>query len=218
VVAFGARKNPAANRTRGRAGPASHLLEETTVNTTTARLLGLGLLMLTAGCGSGISVNHDYDVNAHFEDYDTYAWIERSMDPATGNAQAAQTQNDLLDARIKSAVSNELDRRGLVENTKTPDVLLTYHLGVQDKIAVQDWGYRYSDYYWGYGGRQIDVYNYQEGTLIIDIIDASRQELVWRGAGQKNLRDTRPTPEQITQEINHAVGKIMEAYPPPRRK
>lgn len=183
-----------------------------------ARLLGAGFLLLAAGCGSGISVNHDYDVNADFESYETFTWIEQKINPAPGNVQTAQVQNDLLNNRIRSAVSEQLRLRGMREDANDPDILLAYHVGVQDKIAVQDWGYHYSDYYWGYGGRQIDVYNYQQGTLIIDIIDADKKELVWRGAGQKTLREGPVSPEQTTKTINEAVARIMEAYPPARSK
>ena len=49
--------------------------------------------------------------------------------------------------------------------------------------------------------------------LIIDIIDASTQQLAWRGTGTGVLDDN-PTAEQITSNINKAVSAIMSQYPP----
>jgi hypothetical protein len=171
--------------------------------------------LAVSGCGSSISVNHDWDVNAPFEEYRTYDWIPLPEAPP-GNASTAVQRNDLLDKRIRAAVDDALTGKGLVPSTTSPDLLVVYHVGVQDKVQVTDWGYRYSDYYWGWGGREVDVYNYQEGTLIIDLIDAKTKNMVWRGAGTKPLDDGAPSPEKQDKNIRNAVGAIMEKYPPKR--
>jgi len=172
------------------------------------------MIVFVGGCGSSISTNYDYDVNAKFEDFRTYDWVA-APETTPGNANQAIQQNDLLDKRIRGAVDAQLAEKGLTRDTNSPDLLVVYHVGLQDKVQVTDWGYRYSDYYWGYGGREIDVYNYTEGTLIIDLVDASTQQLVWRGAGQKAV-DANRNPDKATQEINNVVGKIMSKYPPSR--
>jgi hypothetical protein len=97
-----------------------------------------------------------------------------------------------------------------------PDMLIVYHVGVQDKVQVTDWGYRYSDYYWGHGGRDIDVYNYQEGTLIVDLVDAQTKQLIWRGAGSTAIDNSGGSPEKTDKKVNNVVGKIFSKYPPKR--
>ena len=178
-------------------------------------LLLLAALLMVSGCGSSISVNHDYDVNAPFADYRTYDWIPLP-EAKPGNASTAVQRNDLLDKRIKNALGDALLDKGLAPNTNSPDILVVFHVGVQDKVQVTDWGYRYSDYYWGWGGREIDVYNYKEGTLIIDFIDAKTKNLIWRGAGKKALDDGKQSPEKSDKIIRSVVGKIMSKYPPKR--
>lgn len=174
----------------------------------------VGLLMVVAGCGTSIQTNYDYDVNASFVDYHTYNWIQPQSGEA-GGAQQARQSNDLLDKRIKNHVNAQLQEKGMTLDTNTPDMLIIYHTGVQDKVQVTDWGYRYSDYYWGWGGREIDVYNYEEGTLILDFIDASTQNLVWRGAGKVAL-DRNTNPDKADELVRKVVGKIMSKYPPNR--
>ena len=52
-----------------------------------------------------------------------------------------------------------------------------------------------------------------EGTLIIDMIDASTKQLVWRGSATGVL-DENPSPEKVTQNVNNAVAAILAQYPP----
>ncbi len=184
------------------------------MNTLKSMLL-VGLALMTAagltGCSS-LTVNYDYDNNVDWTNFKTYAWVGAK---STGSATASGGVMDsgLLDQRIRSSVEFEMTSRAMTEST-TPDVLVIYHVGSEDKIQVTDWGYRYSDYYWGYGGRQIDVYQFTEGTLVIDIIDAGTKNLVWRGTGSGVVDQTQRTPEEIQEDIDKVVNKIMASFPP----
>ena len=94
---------------------------------------------LSIGCSSW-NVSQDYDKEADFATYKTFAWIEQ---PTTGmgSARAAQQMNTLLDKRIKGAVETQLNAKGLVKATENPDLLLIYHTGVDDKVDVSSYGY-----------------------------------------------------------------------------
>ena len=151
-----------------------------------ARLLRLfmviSFLVPGAGCSS-LTVHYDWDRDTDFAQYRTFAWLEQEG----GDAKTAIERSPLLENRIKNAINRDLIAKGLQEDTNNPDLLLVYHTGFKDKVNVSDYGYRYSADYWGYGGRNIDVYEYQEGTLIIDMIDAnikSRLSPAWRCSGR----------------------------------
>ena len=180
-----------------------------------AKILGLILLAALAGCSS-IEVNYDYDTTVDFSKYKTYAWMggqgNMPEDPSS-----PMMSSGLLDQRIRSSVEWEMAERSMKESDD-PDLLVIYHLGTQDKLQVTDWGYRYSDYYWGYGGRQVDVYQYTQGTLIIDVVEADTKNLVWRGMGQGVVDNTQRTPEQIQERIDGVVNKIMASFPPETAK
>lgn len=178
--------------------------------------IGVALCLISGlmGCSSSISINHDFDRDADFASYKTFDWIEAPT-AVMGSARAAQQRNSLLDKRVKTAVERELSAKGFQKESDNPDLLLVYHTGVQDKVEVTDWGYRYSYDYWGYGGRDISVYNYQQGTLIVDLIEAKTMELVWRGSATKAL-ETNPTPEQVEKTLNEAIARMFQRYPPSR--
>ncbi len=172
----------------------------------------IGLALVAAGC-STISVSHDFDSEADFATYKTFAWLQGPV-TAVGNADAAKQQNTLLDKRIRSAVEAEIQAKGMTADTENPDLLLVYHTGVDSKINVTDWGYTYPTRYGGwYGDRDVDVYQYEEGTLIVDLIDAKTQQLVWRGNATKTLEDN-PSPERMDQNIREVVGRMFAKYPP----
>lgn len=180
--------------------------------TTVLSTLALVMLVTMAGC-STMTVTYDYDDHFPWRSFKTYAWL-RSTQPAPTNQASAQMSGDLLDKRIRQAVGFEFSERGITEDTASPELLVKYHLGAEDKLQVTDWGYRYSDYYWGYGGRQIDVYEYTQGTLVIDIIDAETKTLIWRGNATGTVEGGQRSPEEMQIRVNSVVQETMESFPP----
>ncbi len=177
--------------------------------------VGMALSLFLAGCSS-ITVNYDYDTTTNFGQYRTYKWAPEPGNPTqVQDANQASQRSGLLSNRIKSAVDIELKAKGLTLSEGDADLMVIFHLGTQDKIQVTDWGYGYSSHYWGYGGRQVDVYQYQEGQMIIDLVEEQSHNLVWRGSG-KGVVDSSPrSPEEMQARINDVVAQIMANYPPP---
>lgn len=171
-------------------------------------LIGIAVL---AGCSS-ISVSNDFDPGADFAKFKTYGWITKPTN-TSGNAQQAQMQSGLLGKRIQNAVDGQMVQHGFTKNEDNPDVLVVYHTGVQDKVQVTDWGYGYGPYGGWYGGGGVDVYQYQEGTLIVDMVDAATHQLVWRGTAQGVLGGKK-SPEQQQQILDNVVGRMFQKYPP----
>jgi len=66
------------------------------------------------------------------------------------------------------------------------------------------------------GGRQIDVYPFTEGSLIIDLVDAQTKALVWRGTGTGVVEKVQRTPEEMQERADKIIKKIMESFPPNR--
>lgn len=170
---------------------------------TTLLLLALALL---AACSS-ISTNFDYDQEADFGAFSSYDWI---APPEGSNA------SPLVYNRVVKAVDEEFAARGYTRDTEQPDFLIAAHLGSQSKLSVVDWGYTYHSSYHDYGGvgrRDLDVREYEEGTLVLDIVRGEGKDLVWRGTARKTI-DQSATPNQITKTVNEAVMKLLKGFPP----
>ncbi len=161
--------------------------------------VAFGLSALAPGC-STISTHQDYDTAFDFSGLKSYAWVD-----ATGDIGL----DDLNARRVRSAVNRVLGAKGYVEATEDLDFLVTLHGGTRSRVSVSQ--PHYGGRGWGHG--RVDVHQYEEGMVSVDVLDAKAKQLVWRGTATKVL-STNPTPEKIEQTINLAVDKIFEKFPP----
>ena len=183
---------------------------------TAIRILALAIWAFVLGCSS-VSIKHDYDKDANFAAYKTYAWLAVPTD-AAGSVKAALERNSLLDKRIKEAVNNQMAAKGYTPDANNPDFVLLYHTGAEDKINVTDWGYGYGAYGYGgwYGGGGVDVHQYKEGTLILDVIDSKVKQLVWRGYATAALDPGAPI-EKRERRLNDVITQMLVKFPPPTK-
>ncbi len=169
-----------------------------------------GVALVASACASGISVNSDFDPQANFSSYRTFAWM-----PLPRNTDY-RLNNDLVDGRIRSAIENQLQANGYqLGPAEGADFKVGYHAALEGKMDV-----RTINTYYGYGWEQWStissqtyVDEYTEGTLVVDIVDAKSNELVWRGSGQGEVRE-RADPDERTRRINDAIAKILAEFPP----
>jgi hypothetical protein len=178
-------------------------------------VLIVAFAIFAMGCASSVTVKYDFDKEANFASLKTFDWLPVPT-MAVGSVKSAIERNSLLDKRVKTSVNEQLAAKGFTQTSDNPDVLVTYHVGVEDKVNVTDWGYNYAGYgryYGGWGGSSVDVYQYTQGTLLIDIIEAKSKQLIWRGAGQGTVEQGAPA-EKREQRLNNAIAKIMAKYPP----
>ncbi|MFQ5584602.1 MAG: DUF4136 domain-containing protein [Calditrichia bacterium] len=173
-------------------------------------VMAAAFIVLALGCSSGIKVQHDWDKQEDFSRFKTYDIMEMPQN---------KRGNQLVFKRIVDAVERELAAKGLTRNVPDPDLLVAIHTSVKNRVNVTDWGYHYAPYgyYWGgsgyWGGSRIDVYEYEEGTLIIDFVKAGDEEMIWRGVAQGTMPEN-PSPEKVDRIINEVVNRILKNYPP----
>lgn len=180
-----------------------------------------GLIVFTLfgflwGCQS-IQVSQDYDLSKDFSALKTYEWQAQTQ-PETGDIRV---DNPLLDARIRSAINDSLAKRGYQRITQGKlDFYVAYRYQIRSKIESDDVGVGVG-FGWGggsrFGGIGVDtgrhISAYDEGLLVIDLNDASKADLLWRGTGTARV-DQHSTPEEITKGIYEAVEKILSQFPP----
>lgn len=158
---------------------------------------------LFTSCAS-VDVAVDYDRQANFDQYNTYAFFKPGIDQAE--------ISDLDKKRILRAIDEELSLKGMVKSEK-PDVLISIMTETKERVNIYQnnfgfaWGWG-----WGWGpGMGVNSSTTIEGTLFIDIIDANRKELVWQGLGTDALTQKMDKKEEKIKEI---VKEILAKYPP----
>jgi hypothetical protein len=172
--------------------------------------LGLlaGIALLITSCSNEIRIKTDYDREVNLRLYKTYGWLPVKEIESKNNPLV---YNELTDKRIKKAVDMQFQAKGIQFTTDNPDLRVHYHIIVDNRSAVRPttYGYYYSPYWMR---NQYDVYQYREGTLIIDLMDAKNNNLIWRGWGTEVL-DTNDI-DLSEAAINEAVFKILKEFPP----
>ena len=167
----------------------------------------VGLALVAAGC-SGISTTSDWDETYDFSALSTYAWTDQGLEGGV---------SEIMLRRMKAAVEGDLATKGFSKADEyTADFLLAYHTGTQDQQQYDTYGYGAGGWwggYWGGGMTTTTVRTYTEGTLILDVIDRERNELVWRGSATDTI-DEMNSPEQRVQLVQDAVTKLMKDFPP----
>jgi hypothetical protein len=174
-------------------------------------LIFVGLLLAITQCGQPLRVYSDHDRSVHVEDYSTFNWLSADQIEDKNNPLL---YNELNDKRIKKVVNDELASRGYILSDK-PELLLHYHIVVEDKTSLRTdpYGYYYSPYWMR---TNVNVFQYKEGTLILDLMDASTNNLIWRGWVVPFLEDS--IGEKQEDEIRKAVMMIFSKFPYRERK
>jgi len=196
-----------------------------------ARLAPLMLAVVFLAACSSVPVATDYDPNFPFNSVRSYAWLESGTGNAQGEASKARADvNDLMRDRIRNALDAQMQAQGIkrVPDSKSADVLLTFHMGIEERVEEYDFhdhfGYypcfsRHCGPGFGYypGGIHHDHWTteYQQGRLIVDMISPTTQKLVWRGVSERRI-PWLETPEERRLFIVDTVGSVMSRFPPGR--
>lgn len=180
--------------------------------------LGLCSFFILASC-STLEVKMDYDNNVSFTGLHSYSWLPgrplKSGDPKLDS-------NDLMHRRIRASIDGWLKNHGYAKQPREQaDFLVSYYIVIEQKTRItvlndyygypRGWG-RYDYYDYPYRN-QTYAYEYEEGTMIIDIVNNKTKKLMWRGTAVDEVKDLK-TPEEKQARITEVVDSIMAGFPP----
>jgi hypothetical protein len=164
------------------------------------------LALVLAGCGGGVSVTSDWDPGFNFSSLQTFA----VLDAAQGGGGLDQINQN----RIKTSIINTLAAKGMRQEITTDE------RSSFNTVSTGWGGYGYGRGGW-YGGSSMGMTTsrttetrYEVGSLAIAIFDSEKQEMVFTATGSKTLASGNPSPEQVQKNIDEAVTKILEDWPP----
>jgi hypothetical protein len=167
------------------------------------------LAATVVGACSRFTVETKYDRTVNFTPLHTYAW--RPGPPlSTGDPRV---DDFVLDQRVRGAIERVLAKKGFrqaAEGAK-PDFFVGYYVALRQNTRAQSSERLYGSSGWGWS--HPDTYEYDEGTLQIDIVDSTNSKLLWRGAGVAVV-DPSASPETRAKRINAAVAQILSKFPP----
>lgn len=186
---------------------------------------------MTLSVASQAQVSVDVDQNVNLKQFKSYAWL--SPDIKVGPNPLYNS--GLISNHVKHDVDVELAKKGLAYDEQQPDLLVSFHTytearkeqvpnapiatpylaptllrfprGFVSGWAYMPWGYANWPYQWNAGFRTV---NYTEGTLIVDVVDAHTQQLIWRGVAQGQVNSTS---NGINRELHTGIHRMFKKYP-----
>ena len=168
-------------------------------------------------CAGPIKTTHDFDPDANFSGYRTFAWISADpiILPSAGN-MSARYVSPVDEQRIRSAVESEMAKKGYrLAEFASADLVVSFDVGRKEKVRVQnDPGVgrvytRPHGHGTVYSEPIIKTTTYVEGSLILEFFDQDSHKSIWVGTASKRLSEG-DDPEEV---INQAVAKILEPFP-----
>lgn len=177
------------------------------------------LLLLAAWCAVSVPAtafadgsNVSFDATTDFRSIRTFTIRGGNLD-----SDKPEIDNRLFRQRMEDSIRGALLKKGLAEAATGADVTVTYHFHDKDVSAVDRFGptrVRGDRLNPGFvipptGPTPV---LYTEGTLVIDITDAT-QSLLWRGT----WRDEERNGPKLSRKLSGDARKLLEKYPPVRR-
>ncbi len=168
------------------------------------------VLVLVAGCAT--QVNYQYN-SAPYAGWRYFSW----RGPGHQRLRNPLIDSGILATRVHKAVVAVLSKRGYRQapTSASTDFIVTYHTTLQERQvpAAADVGFVYGG--WGtlpFGTVVVARPNrkIRRADLIIDIIDAKTDKLVWRGWVSRSLGPSDYSRKAVTE----AVARILSKFPP----
>jgi Domain of unknown function (DUF4136) len=107
-----------------------------------------------------------------------------------------------------------LGQKGLTKVEKGGDVQVVYQAAIhQEKslsLSGMGWGGRVSG--WWDGSVQGETSTIPIGTIVVNLYDPARKQLIWRGDATKTV-DLEKKPDNNYKTLHKAMSKVLKNYP-----
>jgi hypothetical protein len=157
------------------------------------------VVCLAANMAMAQQVSVNYNHQANFSQYHTYAW---------GSNNKNQIQNSILAQVAQQDINTAMQGKGLqmVQESQNPDLILVATGGEREQTSYSAWGMR------GIGGGMGGISPEQnvEATMIVNLYDAKTQSLIWRGIAQNTLNNNGNKNQEMVQK---AIQKMFKQWP-----
>jgi hypothetical protein len=172
---------------------------------------------LVTGCGSlGVKTARVNDLShRHYATFN-FKTPGRQFDPEIFSPENQQ--------RVQQAIRSELTQHGLRESSQ-PDLLVGFYLRIRSKQFDLDHPTAEGDSladimnsYYGFvtgAGKSLNqqkTIRYREGTLVVYLVDAKTNEIVWQGIA-KGAIHPKDSEDKIEHRIKEAAESLFKKFP-----
>ena len=176
---------------------------------TALRTTGVALVLAlgAAGCAP-ITTGAHLEPGMDFSVYLTYDWEPPDNLPV---GDPRLDNNPFFNDYLQGAIERCLAAKGFERAAgQPPDLLVHYHATVSQKLDVSR-----ADSHQGYcyANCEPQYVEYEQGTLVLDIVDTRTRRVVWRGWAEQSLSGVIDDQDRLDHEVERAVEKLMQRLP-----
>jgi hypothetical protein len=169
--------------------------------------LAAGILMtvVLGGCAT-LDVSSYVERGADLNRYHTYAWAPTDR-LSTGDPRL--DNNPFFLRQVQTSVDGGLARRGFERvGNGTPDLVVHFHASVTQAVDVD-----VVDRQFGETEEADRPSVYEAGSLVIDLVDARTNSVVWRGWARGSIDGVIDNQAWLEEKVDEAVTKILAELP-----
>lgn len=163
------------------------------------KALLLAVVLAASSC-STLSTKVEYDPVAVFSRYKTYSWKD------TGDVR-----DPVWSRRVEAVLEDTVAPRGLTKVPGGGDLWMVVHARFSVEMQVNYWNSGWGYGWWGPAPATVTAI--PVGTIVVDLVDAKRGTLVWRGVASDTLRPDRE-PEEREKTLRKVMAELFAGYPP----
>lgn len=162
------------------------------------------MLAALAGCAT-MTVSSHIERDVDFSSYVTYDWGGRDNFPV---GDPRLDNNPFFRDYVEGAIERRLIAKGFeLAVDGPPDLLVHYHASVSQKVDVYE-----ADRDHGYD-QPSRIVEFEQGTLVVDIVDAKTSKVIWRGWSQDVMTGVIDNQRRLEKQVEEGVGKMMLRLP-----
>jgi hypothetical protein len=173
-------------------------------------IAAIGTLAIT-GCAT-MNVSSHVQRGLDVSRYHTYDWGPADALPV---GDPRLEQDPFFQDHLRGEVEKAMTLHGFEWSAagERADLLLHYHANISERLDVDRLDVQRG--YCGENGCDVPTLRYEAGTLVIDVIDARTNRLIWRGWAQSAVKDMLANQDTMARQINEAIARMFEEFPKP---
>jgi len=175
-----------------------------------ASAITLYFLLFTLYVNSQILISYNKLENVDFSKYSTYQIYELDVK----NIPEFEPKKSGLSLLIIE-IHKQMNARGYKKVKENPDLIINIGIAITKEVQTRETTLRDAPIYTGqrnyhWESEEIVVQRYIEGTVTLDLVDTSKNEMIWQALSSGVLSKKR---EKNRKKIVKAVKKLFKKYP-----
>jgi hypothetical protein len=177
------------------------------------------LVVGAAACAPPVEVRTAAEPNSNLSARHTFTVMPTPARRSGGAMSGSDPMlvNSINNRALRDDLTQAFERHGYTPGSDGADFAVAYYASTQDKLNVTYWDYGYPfwphgwrGYGLGHGRPAAQITEYDQGTVIVDVIDPATKQLLWRGQG---TTDVSHDPAKYRKELARTVTAIVDKFP-----